>query len=124
VLGHGEIELESPLPDAQQLTIPLYWQAVTAPMPLVRFVQLIGPDGLLYGQNDSVPDGGQYPTQLWQPGEVVVETVSLPVPLDLPPTPGPYVLHVGWYRSDTGARLRLSSGDDHVKVAVPFFNGP
>ncbi len=126
LLGHGDIRIEPTpqLPDSQLMTMPLYWQAVTSPQPLVRFVQLVGPEGQVYGQNDSVPDGGAYPTQLWQSGEVVVETVSLPIPADLPPASGQYFLHIGLYQPETGIRLPLLSGDDHVKIAVPFFNGP
>lgn len=103
----------SPISD---LTITLYWQALTAPQPLTRFVQFIGPDGQIYGQNDSAPDHGQYPTYLWQPGEVVVETVTLPLQPDRPA--GDYTLHIGLYHPDTGRRLPLTSGGDHTEIAV------
>ncbi len=100
----------------QNLTITLYWQALTTPGALTRFVQFIGPDGQIYGQNDSAPDRGHYPTPLWQPGEVVVETVNLPL---LPNRPaGDYTLHIGLYHPDTGARLPLISGGDHIEVGV------
>ena len=88
------------------------------------FTHLLDGSQQIVGQQDNPPVGGRYPTPLWQPGEVVVETVSLPVPADPPPPLGPYFLHVGLYRPDTGARLPLSSTDDHVKIAVPFFNKP
>jgi hypothetical protein len=106
---------QSPITN-HQLPITLYWQAITSPEPLTRFVQLIGPDGQLYGQQDSAPDGGLYPTHHWQPGEVVVETVNIPVKPDRPA--GPYTLHVGLYRPTTGERLGLPAGGDHVEIRL------
>ncbi|HMR66413.1 MAG TPA: hypothetical protein PKE64_20570, partial [Anaerolineae bacterium] len=92
-------------------------QALTEPEPLIRFVQLVGPDGRLYGQQDSAPDRAQYPTQLWQPGEIVMETVAFPVRPDRPA--GAYRLHLGLYRPASGQRLGLASGADHVEIALP-----
>ena len=96
------------------LTVSLYWQAVNTPTNLTRFVQLVGPDGRVYGQNDSAPDNGNYPTFLWQPGEVVAETVTFPVQADRPS--GEYTLHIGFYQPDTGQRLLLASGGDHIEI--------
>ena len=113
---HG-ISPKSPIVNRQSsIFITLTWQALATPPDLTRFVQLVGPDGRVYSQNDAAPDNGQYPTRLWQPGEVVVETVTLPLPPDRPP--GPYTLHLGLYHPDTGARLPLLSGGDHVEVAL------
>jgi hypothetical protein len=102
------------------LTLRLYWQAVAPPPDLVRFVQLVGPDGKIYGQQDSAPDGGAYPTRLWQPGEVVIETVSFPVQPARPP--GRYQIHIGLYHPDTAQRLPLTSGGDHLAITGPFSN--
>ncbi len=108
----------TPLPDGSELlSVTLYWQALAAPENLVRFAQLVGPDGQLYGQQDSPPDNGQYPTPLWQPGEVVVETVTFPVAANRPP--GNATLHVGLYRPTSGERLSLAAGGDHVELGVP-----
>jgi hypothetical protein len=96
------------------LSLTLYWQAITTPEPLTRFVQLIGPDGMIYGQHDSAPDLGLYPTDHWQPGEVVVETVTVPVQANRPP--GAYRLHVGWYRPASGERLPVRQGGDHIEI--------
>jgi hypothetical protein len=72
----------------------------------------------VYAQNDSVPDQGLYPAFLWQPGEFVSETVTLPVPTERPP--GSYTLHVGLYDPDTGQRLPLRSGGDYVEIEGAF----
>ncbi len=119
LLGYTPLTLSDSQPHL--LSLSLHWQAVAQPQPLTRFVQLIGPDGRVYSQNDSAPDFGNYPTQLWQPGEIVIEQVTLPVSAEEYP-PGSYTLHVGLYRPDTGQRLSLLSGGDHVEIAVPFFN--
>lgn len=97
-----------------ELSVTLYWQALATPANVTRFVQFIGPDGQIYGQNDSAPDRGQYPTSLWQPGEVVVETVTLPLQPERPA--GNYALHIGLYHADTGVRLPLISGGDHIEI--------
>ncbi len=104
---------------APHLSLTLTWQALTTPETLIRFVQLVGPDGRVYGQNDSNPDEGNYPTRLWQPGEVVVETVTFPLQTGRPS--GQYTLHVGLYRPETGQRLPLLAGGDHVEIPGPFF---
>ncbi|MCB9078787.1 MAG: DUF2079 domain-containing protein [Anaerolineaceae bacterium] len=99
------------------VSLTLVWQAISAPENLIRFVQVIGPDGLVYGQQDSMPDTGQYPPSLWQPGEVVVESIAFPVKVERPP--GHYTLHIGLYRPATGERLPLELGGDHVTIAIP-----
>ncbi len=99
-----------------QFSVTLIWQALTDPPDLIRFIQLVGPDGRVYSQNDAAPDNGHYPTRFWQPGEVVVETVTLPLPTDRPE--GPYTLHIGLYPPATGQRVPLLSGGDHVEVGL------
>jgi hypothetical protein len=111
-----QISTRSVQPPTPALTLTLYWQALTPPGNLTRFVQFIGSDGQIYGQNDSAPDRGHYPTYLWQPGEVVVETVNVQM---LPNRPtGDYTLHIGLYHPDTGERLPLVSGGDHVEILM------
>jgi hypothetical protein len=118
LLGHTAPEI-SETEEGQNLTVSLYWQAITSPDTLIRFVQLVGSDGLIYGQNDSAPDYGHYPTHLWQAGEVVQETVVFPVQAECPA--GSYnTLHIGLYRPDTGQRLPLISGGDHVEIALEW----
>jgi len=58
---------------------------------------------------DSVPEHGQLPTTAWLPGEIVQDSYELPLKRDL--APGTYQLEVGFYRADTGVRLKASSGN-------------
>ncbi|MBN1992330.1 MAG: DUF2079 domain-containing protein [Anaerolineae bacterium] len=115
LLGHTTPKITE-TENTQSLNLSLYWQAVRTPETLTRFVQLVGPDGQLYGQNDTAPDNGHYPTHLWQPGEVVEETVTFSIQTERPA--GNYTLHVGLYRPDTGQRLPLVSGGDHVEILL------
>jgi uncharacterized membrane protein len=121
LLGYSTPQISNPppltpaaAPRPPMLSITLYWQALVTPPNLTRFVQFIGPDGQIYGQDDSAPDRGQYPTSLWQPGEVVIETITLPLEPERPA--GNYTLHIGLYHPDTGLRLPLISGGDHIEI--------
>ncbi|MBE7470279.1 MAG: DUF2079 domain-containing protein [Anaerolineales bacterium] len=114
--GSGQAADRQSPSEAANLQLTLYWQALTDPANLTRFVQLIGPDGQIYGQNDSAPDRGQYPTSLWQPGEVVVETVTLTLSPDRPV--GNYSLRIGLYQPDTGIRLNLVEGGDYLEILM------
>jgi uncharacterized membrane protein len=115
----GQLRLSgytTPRLEPAQLSLTLAWQAINPSEALTRFVQLIGPDGLVYGQHDSIPDQGLYPTDQWQPGEVVVESVLVPIQVEWPA--GPYTVHVGLYRPASGERLFLTSGGDHIEIPV------
>jgi hypothetical protein len=116
----GQIELvgyDSPVIAADGLvSVRLYWRALAAPERLTRFGQLVGPDGQVYGQQDAAPDNGQYPTIGWQPGEVVIETVTFAAAPERPA--GAYRLQVGLYRPESGERLPLATGGDHVEIGL------
>lgn len=112
LLGYDNLSLTN-----DQVTIQLYWQTLSPiDRRLVRFGQFIGPTGQLHGQQDSWPLNGRYPVDLWQPGEIVVETVAFPLNPDRPA--GPATLHVGFYDPATGARLPLVQGADHVEIPL------
>jgi len=91
------------------LHLGLHWTCLA---PLERdytvFVHLLGPDGALAGQADGPPVGGDYPTSLWTPGEIIaderlVSTGGL--------VPGVYDLRVGMYLLETGERLPVFETD-------------
>jgi hypothetical protein len=88
----------------QPLTLTLYWQALQ-PMDLsyTVFLHLLGPSNEIFGQKDSLPQDGTYPTSAWQPGEVVIDQRTFTVDPGAPPMT--HTLEVGMYRLETLARL-------------------
>jgi hypothetical protein len=81
-------------PGAVDLT--LWWRALEVPATnYTVFVHLFAPgDPQALVQSDGQPRGGAYPTSWWAAGEVVSETVTLP--LEGVPA-GTYQLAVGLY---------------------------
>jgi hypothetical protein len=88
----------------QSLDLTLFWEAL-APMQedYTVFVHLVGGDGQIWGQRDSQPVTGFYPTSLWTVGEFVRDQVHLEIAPDAPA--GEYRLVVGMYEPETGIRL-------------------
>ncbi|MEW5957305.1 MAG: hypothetical protein AB1801_06255 [Chloroflexota bacterium] len=90
------------------VNLKLYWRPTAIPpADYTVFVHLLDPAGSLVTQADSPPASGGYPTSLWDPGEIIVDTHPLPA---LPP--GRYILQVGLYRPDMGERLPLAGSPD------------
>jgi hypothetical protein len=86
--------------------VRLYWQAMAGQdVDYTVFVHLVGEDGQVVSQHDGMPDGGFYPTSVWELGEVVVDEHQIDLPEDMPP--GDYRLLVGLYRLETDERLPL-----------------
>lgn len=93
------------------LTVTLFYQ-VDQPVATdyTRFVHLADAVGAMVAQFDSQPQAGANPTWSWQPGEVVVDSVVLPIPVETPP--GSYTLFFGFYDSQgAGIRLPLAQAD-------------
>ena len=59
---------------------------------------------------------GEAPTTTWLPGEVIKDEYRLFVPPELPP--GEYSLIVGMYIAETGQRLPLAGGGDHIVLST------
>jgi len=89
-----------------QLTV--YWRGVS-PMAdaYTVFAHLLDGGRHVVSQVDLTPGQGQLPTTSWLPGQVVRDVYELPLKPDLPS--GSYQLEVGFYRPDTGARLKATS---------------
>lgn len=93
--------------DGPARDLELVWQALDAPTAdYTVFVQVLNPDGTCCAwQQDTMPQGGAYPTSRWRPGEYVVDRYTITLPDDLPP--GEYPLQVGLYLAETGVRLAV-----------------
>jgi hypothetical protein len=105
---------ESP---ASPLVITLYWQSLQpTDKPYTVFLQLLNEQGEVVGGWDQQPFGGLYPTSLWSPGEMVTDSIQLPLPEGGLPS-GTYRLITGFYDIDTGQRLPLVEGGDFTQLA-------
>lgn len=98
----GLVDAQLPAQPADPLA--LVWQAAA---PLDRawttYVHWRDDAGRTVAQADGPPLDGWYPTQFWQPGELVVDRRAGAWPTDAPP--GRYTLAVGWYDPLTAERL-------------------
>ena len=92
--------------DRPALRLTLYWRS-EAPLPVdyTTFVHLRNAAGEVVAQQDQPPLHGAYPTSLWDPGEIIADTITVLLPEDL--APGPYRLVVGMYDLYTGQRLAV-----------------
>ncbi len=101
-LGYDLLENKIKPGDALQLT--LYWQAQSRMSTNYKvFTHLIDEDKHIWGQQDSVPGQGRYPTTGWLEGEVIVDEYEIPVEPNAPP--GEYILEIGMYDALTLQRL-------------------
>jgi 4-amino-4-deoxy-L-arabinose transferase-like glycosyltransferase len=110
-------DLDKQVRAGEELDCTLYWrveQLVSANYTV--FSHLLGPDGQLWGQLDSQPLRGYYPTSAWGVGEVIRDEYDIPVQRDAPP--GQYQLEVGMYLLDTGERLPVSEKDSPTDSRV------
>jgi hypothetical protein len=91
-----------------QLSIKLYWRSeLPLPIDYTTFVHLRNAAGETIAQKDQPPLNGAYPTSLWDPGEIIADTITIPLPAELPT--GQYALVIGMYDYQTGQRLVISA---------------
>ncbi|MBN2394020.1 MAG: DUF2723 domain-containing protein [Anaerolineae bacterium] len=96
----------SALPAGGQLHVDLRWRGLRAwAHNYTVFVQVVGPDGQLYGQADSWPVQGARPTSGWAAGEEIADPYRLYLKENAPP--GEYTVIVGWYLLADMSRLPL-----------------
>ncbi len=98
----------------QTLTVKPVWKAVTNVDANYKvFVHLFDPaTEKIVAQSDAMPRHNAYPTSRWLPGEVVSDTIALPL---LGVTPGTYRIAIGLYLS-LNDRLPIS-GDRNIDAA-------
>jgi hypothetical protein len=86
-------------------TLTLVWQALVQPAnSYTVFVHVLNLDGTCcVWQQDALPRQNSYPTDRWLPGEVIIDSYQIDLPVDLPA--GEYPVEIGVYRAETGQRL-------------------
>ena len=95
------------------LTLRLTWQSLEeVGADYTVFVHLMAADdqSTRIAQRDARPCDGECPTDAWRPGDIIVTTYELDVPIDAPP--GPYRFAVGLYVLETGERASVVGLDD------------
>ncbi|MCS7286326.1 MAG: glycosyltransferase family 39 protein [Anaerolineae bacterium] len=112
---HGE-----PVRAGGTITVTLYWKA-EKPVEFNYhvFVHALNEKGELIAQHDSPPRSGLYPTSVWSPKEIIVDSHPLTVPQDYE---GKIKLLVGLYSLETMERLKVRSkeGVELLDRAVPL----
>jgi hypothetical protein len=105
--------------DGPTLRLATYWQALTPlPVDYTIFVHVLDDAGQLIAQHDAPPQGGRYPTSIWDTGEVVIDEVTL----TLSPGAVPAQMAVGLYRLDALERLPVVGslvGETAVYLPIP-----
>jgi hypothetical protein len=98
------------------------WQ-ITRPFErdMKLFLHVKDPSGGLIAQTDPLAGAGRdatgYFTSRWEPGELILDDVSLNIPPNAPP--GPYRLAFGLYDGDTLERLPVVGREDgQVEIEV------
>jgi hypothetical protein len=89
----------------------LTWQTpVVVQDSYAVFTHLVGEDGTLWAQYDSIPGGGLLPMTSWQPGELINDRFAIQLPPDMPA--GIYTMSIGIYHPANGLRLRVLAGSN------------
>jgi hypothetical protein len=101
-------------PPGETLRITLYWKAL-APVDkdYTVFVHLLGEGADIWGQRDSMPQGGLAPTSAWQAGQIIRDEYEVRVKDESPALV--CTLEVGLYDAATGIRLNVVDADGHVR---------
>ena len=99
----------------EPLQLTLYWSPLQEmETRYTAFVHLLGQENPqtgspIWGQKDSEPCHGFYPTAVWREGEIIRDEITFEVAADAPP--GLYDLSVGFYTWPDFQRLATADGD-------------
>ncbi len=102
------------LGSGEEIRLTLYWRAEgEMGTDYTVFTHLIDEEGNIWGQMDSQPVEGDYPTSFWDIGEIIEDEHILAINEDAPA--GLYRLEVGMYELATEQRLPVLGDDGEVK---------
>ncbi len=98
--------LPGPYHPGEIVPLTLEWEAESSPpQTYILFVHLVGPQGMLWGQQDRAPV--PVPTNQWLPGDHYVDLYGPQLHPDAPP--GRYQVILGWYHHQTLERVPVQS---------------
>jgi hypothetical protein len=104
----------------ETLSVTLHWQARQKPAKSYQvFVHLVDANGQLVAQQDSPPQLGVYPTDVWSANEVIVDVHPVLIPAGYE---GPLRPFVGLYALDSMERLSAADneGSPYPNQALPL----
>ena len=114
VLEGVSVGAQTVTPDAG-LELTLVWRALGATeTPYRVFTHLLDADGRVIAQHDGMPAAEQRPTTGWVADEYIVDVHVLRFDPERADYRGPARLEVGLYDPQTGARVPVRGGGDHV----------
>lgn len=94
------------------LALILYWRAHSKiDKDYTIFVHLVDSEGNMVTSVDSPPKRGTYPTSLWEPEELIIDAIVLPIDTTLP-THENLKVRIGFYFAQTGQRLPILDAYD------------
>ena len=97
------------------LEVTLYWQVLgETEQDYVFFLQVFGRERDKIGERDTHPGLGRCSTSRWQPGEIIADTVPVPLAADAL-APAALRLDLGLYAPD-GPRLTTADGRDTISL--------
>lgn len=112
-------------PSEEEMCVKLYWKALEdVEKDYTVFAHLLDAKSHLISQKDGPPQGGEYPTGLWEKGEIVPDVYCLSLPEGLPK--GELHLVVGMYLLETMERLPVFDEEgkrvpeDRIVLDKPF----
>jgi hypothetical protein len=87
-------------------------------MSYICFVHFRNDKGINVINGDHIPrsHGQDIETDSWKMGDIMVDSLSIYVPVDTPP--GSYSMYIGWFDPKTGNRLPLLSGGDEFQYHI------
>lgn len=102
------------MPDSADLNdtvnVTLYWQATdTIETNIAEFVQLVTTDNERIGGRDTFHGLGRYPTRYWQPNDIIIDTIPIPLTTQTD-TPTAVRLIMGMFTDDSDDRLPATNG--------------
>jgi len=101
LLGYN---IESGFQPGDDIHLTLFWQCLAEmDQDYTVFTHLIDEKQKIWGQKDSPPGDGFYPTSQWKAGEIVRDQYDILIAPEAPP--GEYQIEVGMYLDETGERL-------------------
>ncbi|MCA9957609.1 MAG: DUF2079 domain-containing protein [Anaerolineales bacterium] len=93
------------------LCATLYWEAQTnLENTYTVFLHFVDQSGYVHAQHDGSPAQTFYPTNEWQPGEIIADMHCLQIPPQL--AAGRYALNLGMYEPNSGERLSILTATD------------